>query len=271
MHEKSICITHPEAKDIPTLEKIWMDAFGDPRKLITAFFDRYPPTINGWIVRRGAEILSTAYLILDNVLLEDDHPVSAGYVYAVAAPQEYRGKGYGAALMRHFTGMADAQGLLLYTRPANSRLFHWYAETMQTVPASPMKQELITVRDVIAPPSVHRLSPAVYGSAREILLSKQPHIVLSESFLSLQEVYLVEESGGYYGCGDSVCACEMHGDTLVVKELLTHGEDEPVLLTLLSHFHLSRAMYFVPAEDGAAHVAFRGSAPEKTCWGLLLD
>ena len=271
MHEAQLRITHPELRDIPMLEQIWMDVFGDPPELIEAFFDRFDPGLNGWIVRRGTEILSTAYLIHGNLLIYGDRTQPAAYVYAVATPKEHRGKGYGGILMQHFANLAEQRGLLLYTRPASASLFHWYAETMQTVPAAQLAERRIPADKSIDPSPVTRLSPAEYGSVRERMLADHPHILFSEPFLMLQETYLTAENGGYYGCPDGICACEVHGDTLVIKELVAHDDEEAFVQTLLRHFRLPEALIPVHTEGGESQVAYRGDAPESTSWGLLLD
>ena len=270
MHEKPIRITQPDVQDIPVLKRIWMDTFGDPPELIEAFFDRFPPARSGWIVCCGDEILSTAYLMLGNSLMHGDQAHAAAYVYAVATPTEHRGKGYAGMLMRHFAQIAEERKLLLYTRPANESLFHWYAKTMHTVPAAPLSLRQIAAKKSADLPSVQKTSSTDYGGMREAFLSALPHIILSEAFLSLQEFYLEAENGGYYSVNGGICACEVHGDTLVVKELLARDDDE-VVQALMQYFKVSKAQFFAPSASGKAQVAYRGAAQSHTNWGLLLD
>ena len=273
MCEEPILITHPEPQDIPVLEQLWIDTFGDPPELIEAFFDRFAPMLTGWIVCRGTKILSSAYLIHGNLFLNKDQMRAAAYVYAVATPEAHRGKGYGGMLMRHFAKMAEDRELLLYTRPANSGLFHWYAGTMQTVPAASVRNCLIAAQKTKAPLVVTPLTAAEYGQARERLLLNRPHILMSEAFLKLQEVYLHAENGGFFSVGDAICACELHKDTLLIKEILTDRDDpETIVQALIYHFRAENAYLNIADEDGEPRLAYlSNSTMQDVAWGLLLD
>ena len=273
MHN-AIVITPPEKKDLPVLKQIWTDVFSDPPELIDAFFDRFSPEQYGWVVRSGEQILSTAYLLTGNRYTDGGVFVDAPYVYAVATPEEHRGKGCAGMLMCHFAELAAENQMLLYTRPANRSLFHWYAACMQTVPAAPVHTRIIAAGSTPESTcSVQRLSAKEYGSRREALLKNKPHIVMSDSFLKLQETFLAAESGGLFQIGNGICACEVQNDLLVVKELLGFdGEAEKMIQMLMKRFSCAKASVLECSLTGEPRVAYRAvHMPESMCWGLLLD
>ena len=185
MHEAPILITHPDPGDIPALERLWIDTFGDPAALVEDFFDCFPPMSCGWIVCRGSEILSSAYLLPGNVFLSGERVQPAAYVYAVATPKQHRGQGYGGMLMRHFASLAAQRGLLLYTKPASTGLYHWYAETMSTVPVGRSAARTVVADSPENLPEPMALTASEYGELRERALLHTPHIAMSDAFLAL--------------------------------------------------------------------------------------
>lgn len=273
MHRDDVQITHPKLHEIPVLEQLWIDVFADPPELIEAFFDAFPPQLHGWVLRRGDEILSSAYLLHGNLFLSGKEMQASAYVYAVATPKQHRGKGYAGALMRFFTELADQRSLLLYTRPASPGLFRWYAQVMQTRPSTGMEARIFTVRPIPTKLELRRLTPFEYGQHRERLLAECPHIAMSDVFLKLQEQFLSGDGAGYYAVGTSCCACEKHGGELVIKELLAaEAESESVIQTMLHYLSAEQAVVPSPSDAALPNVAFRSAAiPASTSWGLLLD
>lgn len=266
-----IQIGHPTPDEIRVLEALWSETFGDPPELIEAFFDQFPPQLHGWVVRLGDEIVSSAYLLHGNILMQDGFLCAAPYVYAVATPSEHRGKGYAGRLMQFFSRTAKERQMLLYTRPASESLFQWYAKVMQTVPAVSLSPIQVPAenRDLI----LAQLSPAAYGEKRESILQGRPHIALSSAFLKVQEAFLQAEDGGYYDFGTGICAVEKHEDMIWLKELLCGSESAEALAGgIAAAFHAKQAQLWIASDHGAPHVAYSGSyAADPVEWGLLLD
>lgn len=268
MHEIQIC--RAAASDQPQLHRIWQEVFGDPTDLILAFFDCFPPETAAWAVRRGSEILSAAYLIPGNWYLSGQALRPAGYVYAVATPEAHRGRGYAGALMRALAQEAAAREMLLYTRPAEASLFPWYAKTMSAGQIGRMTETVLRRDRTAQLLPCRRLTPEEYGAGRETLLQDRPHIVLSERFLRLQEIY----SDGYYAVGDSLCCCAKQGDSVLIAEYL--GRPEAGLdaaRTMMEHFEADSAVLRAEHINGAApSVAYCGAdLREDTHWGLFLE
>lgn len=266
-----IQIGHPTPDEIPVLEALWMETFGDPPELVEAFFDQFPPQLHGWVVRLRGEIVSSAYLLHGNLLIRDGSLCAAPYVYAVATPKEHRGNGYAGRLMQFFCQTAQERQMQLYTRPASESLFHWYARVMQTVPAMPLAPIRVPAENRGI--DLTQLSPAAYGEKREAILQRRSHIALSSEFLKVQEVFLQAEDGGYYDFGTGICAVEKHEDTIWLKEFLCRTESaESLGGGIAAALHAKQAQLWIASEHGAPHVAYSGSlAADPVEWGLLLD
>ena len=268
-----LIITRPEPQEIAYLEQLWIDTFGDPPELVEAFYDAFPPAQHGWIVKRGKEIVCSAYLLHGNLYLSRNAMRPAAYVYAVATPKAHRGKGYGGMLMHHFADIAAQRELLLYTRPASSSLFRWYADVMQTIPAASMCLEIIPRAPSGSELQIYRSSPEQYGEIRERYLRDVPHIALSQAFLQTQAAFSACEGGGLFSVGEGCCTCEMRSATLIIKELHI---DPPLrtaaIQSMLHYFHAAKAESRSECKDGEPIVAYCShEAFSRMDWGLLLD
>lgn len=266
-------IRRAAAADRPALQTLWEAVFGDPTEWIQAFFTHFPPETSGWVVGRGTEICSAAYLLTGNRLICGGQSRPCAYVYAVATPKAQRGHGYASLLMRHFAQMAGEDGFALYTLPAEPGLYAWYRAVMDASEIGTGCEITIQrgLQNVAAVP-IRSVSPAEYGQLRESCLAAVPHVALSEAFLSLQAEY-----SALVKLGDGCAAAEIEGGTLQVKELLVpEAQLEDAAQALLRHFDLDAA---VVRRQGAHHTsqplaAFRPLAPapgSPVNWGLFLD
>lgn len=265
-----IHIGRAAASDQPELHRIWQSVFGDPTELILAFYDCFPPETAAWAVRRKGEILSAAYLIPGNWYLNDAEMRPAGYVYAVATPENHRGKGYAGALMGAIAKEASARGMLLYTRPAERSLYPWYAQTMSADRTGRMNETVIERDRTAALLPCRKISPMEYGALREAYLQNTPHIVLSDRFLRLQELY----SDGFFAVGDSICCCAGDGNSLLISEYLGPAEaGVSAAQTVMKLLGKESSVLRAEQSDGSQlSAAYCGSVPElETHWGLFLE
>lgn len=264
--------------DRSALQALWETVFGDPPELIQAFFAHFPPEASGWIVSRGEELCSAAYLLTGNRLVSGGHSRPCAYVYAVATPEPERGHGYASRLMRHFAQMADAHGVLLYTRPAEPGLYAWYRDVMGAS-ATGTGSETVVQRAAQTHPdlALRPVDPIEYGRLRELRLAHTPHVALSGAFLALQAEYSRAADGALLALGDGCAITEVEEGTLLVKELLVPELQRPdAVQTLLRRFDLDTAIVRWQGGSGAAlpFAAFRPFAPEPeeaVNWGLFLD
>ena len=258
------------ANDQPQLHRLWEIVFGDPPELVQAFYDLFPPEISGWVLCYGETICSAAYVIPGNWYICQSDMRPAGYVYAVATDPGMRGRGYAGALMRAISEFARDRNLLLYTRPAEQSLFPWYEAKMKAGNVGYFQHRHFTVVNGSEKLSLRRLSPAEYGAAREHHLANQPHLILAENFLRLQEIY----SDGFYAVGKGCCCVIKEKEKIQIPELLIPNVHKTeAIQTLLEHFQTSEASArFVGTSSDIPGVAFAGNAlPEQTNWGLFLE
>lgn len=263
-------ITRAGNNDQPELHQLWETVFNDSPDIVESFFEHFPPEISGWVLRRDNRICSAAYMLPGNWYLNSSELRPAAYVYAVATKPSERGKGYAGRLMQAIASFAEERGLLLYTRPAESSLFRWYAETMGTKNTGYYQETKYVDVPVIHTDSLRRLTPDEYGQAREKLLAETPHIILSENFLRLQESY----SDGYYALEESCCCVIKNQNHLLIPEILSPDSESGLFVqSILSHFQMQNAVLRSNEHSNdIPGVAYSGPAlPPETNWGLWLE
>ena len=103
--------------DENALKALWREVFGDTDVYIDTFFrELYRPGMAS-VVEEDGKIVAAAYAV----------PFGAvRYIFAVATKPEYRGRGYGRAVV-----LAAAGGEPAYLCPASATLRCWYALTMR--------------------------------------------------------------------------------------------------------------------------------------------
>ena len=103
--------------DENALKALWREVFGDTDEYIDAFFQNvYQPGMAS-VIEEGGTVVAAAYAV----------PFGAvRYIFAVATRPEYRGRGYGRAVV-----FAAAGGEPAYLCPASATLRCWYALTMR--------------------------------------------------------------------------------------------------------------------------------------------
>lgn len=263
-------ITRAAAADQPALHRLWEAVFHDSPELIQAFFDHFPPELSGWVVRRGNDICSAAYLIPGNWFLNGSEQMPAAYLYAVATEPAERGKGYAGALSSMLAEFAEERGLLLYTRPAEQSLFPWYVSKLNTNRIGYQKSVLYSACSAYTKLRCQRISPETYRIKREAILQDAPHIVMSDPFLQLQEIY----SEGYYEIGSGICNVIKNDGSILIPELLISEEQTgDAVSTLMDLFSASSAEVRFPKTEAAdAAVVYTGNeAPTGTGWGFYLE
>ncbi len=135
------------------------------------------------------------------------------YIFAVATKPEYRGRGYGRAVV-----FAAAGGEPAYLCPASATLRCWYALTMRA--------RTVSYRSSVPLPAVRRkITAEEFRARREVWLDGIPHAKYSDGILKLFSVT------GEFFCGE-------HGDIYamddgrVCEALPARAGDEPFLMGL---------------------------------------
>ena len=258
------------ADDQPELHRLWETVFGDPPELVQAFFDRFPPEISGWILRYDGKICTAAYLIPGNWYINQTEMQPAAYLYAVATDPKMRGNGFAGKLMQTISAFAEERGLLLYTRPAEQSLFPWYEKQMKANNIGYFRTQPFDALSTTAKLPCRRITPIEYGAARERFLAEVPHLILSENFFQLQEIY----SDGYYAVGSGCCNVVKDNLSLKIPELLIpEAQRKDAVQALLTNFGAQHAeVRFIGTASDFPGIAYAGKPrPDHTNWGFFLE
>ena len=190
--------------DEKSLKALWHEVFGDTHVYIDTFFrELYRPGMAS-VVEEDGKIVAAAYAV----------PFGAvRYIFAVATKPEYRGRGYGRAVV-----LAAAGGEPAYLCPASATLRCWYALTMRA--------KTVSYRSNAPLPAVCRkITAEEFRAPREVWLDGIPHAKYSDGILRLFSVT------GEFFCGE-------HGDVYAVdggrvcEALPARAGDEPFLMGL---------------------------------------
>ncbi len=190
--------------DEKSLKALWRELVGDTHGYIDTFFrELYRPGMAS-VVEEDGKIVAAAYAV----------PFGAvRYIFAVATKPEYRGRGYGRAVV-----LAAAGGEPAYLCPASATLRCWYALTMRA--------KTVSYRSNAPLPAVCRkITAEEFNTRREAWLDGIPHAKYSDGILRLFSVT------GEFFCGE-------HGDIYAVdggrvcEALPARAGDEPFLMGL---------------------------------------
>ena len=190
--------------DEKALKALWHEVFGDTDVYIDTFFRELNRPGMASVVEEDGKIVAAAYAV----------PFGAvRYIFAVATKPEYRGRGYGRAVV-----LAAAGGEPAYLCPASATLRCWYALTMRA--------KTVSYRSNAPLPAVCRkITAEEFNTRREAWLDGIPHAKYSDGILKLFSVT------GEFFCGD-------HGDIYAVdggrvcEALPARAGDEPFLMGL---------------------------------------
>ena len=190
--------------DEKSLKALWHEVFGDTDVYIDTFFrELYRPGMAS-VVEEDGKLVAAAYAV----------PFGAvRYIFAVATKPEYRGRGYGRAVV-----LAAAGGEPAYLRPPSATLPCRYALTMRA--------KTVSYRSNAPLPAVCRkITAEEFNTRREAWLDGIPHAKYSDGILRLFSVT------GEFFCGE-------HGDIYAVdggrvcEALPARAGDEPFLMGL---------------------------------------
>ena len=190
--------------DEKSLKTLWHEVFGDTDVYIDTFFrELYRPGMAS-VVEEDGKIVAAAYAV----------PFGAvRYIFAVATKPEYRGRGYGRAVV-----LAAAGGEPAYLCPASATLRCWYAITMRAKTVSYRSNAPL-------PAACRKITAEEFNTRREAWLDGIPHAKYSDGIL-----WIFSVTGEFFG-GE-------HGDIYAVdggrvcEALPARAGDEPFLMGL---------------------------------------
>ena len=225
-----------QKKDLPHLTKLWCRCFGDTEHDVSEFWKIFD-NITVFIARDKSPVSMMCALPV-TYFDECGQAQRASYLYAVCTHEDYRGKG----LCRNLTAFAEKtlakQGSQFACLvPASEKLFDFYQKLgYQTA----FYHEKYTI-SAEGKAKIKQIDVAAYQNLRQMQLYSD--------FISYDEWLLGLQRGLYRIETDEVICCaaaEVHGETLIVKELLPN---EPAAASALAA-HLGCKTAQVRSMDG---------------------
>ncbi|MBN1777631.1 MAG: GNAT family N-acetyltransferase [Clostridiales bacterium] len=250
-------IRFSQTRDYPQLKALFMNAFGDPKAVVDAFFSQRHKDENMLVDMRDDKVSGMLSMLPVTLCAGGGQSYKARYIYAVATREDCRRQGFGTALLdaahAHMKNLGEAAAVLV---PAAPDLFAFYEKRgYKTV----FSLDVLTVGTESLPPFPYQ---GKYGScsAREYARLRDNAFEASGLYVRWDEsavAYAVQTFAKPCGVtalswdgGHGCAAWETDGDGILVKELaLPDGG----VLTALSVLHrmLDAKQYTVRLALGA--------------------
>ena len=276
-------------KDRDAILKLWGAEFGDGPEFIDPFIQWC-----GWDQifllwdDEGPCALTAAPVM--QVILPGGGSAQVGYVYAHTTLKEQRSKGYGRALLRYVDFCLQNQGMDgVMLVPAQPSLFEYF-RTEFYLPAFYVRERTVKAEEL--PCCLYQartVSPAEYGTFRELLLLDTPHAVSPDGMLEQQKTLSVAAGTDLYAVetpGGTACIAagrNEDGSVLCLEFLAPEGEEDGVLAAL--HADLEAPSYTIRTPRAAnedarpfgmmkwydADKAMQWYGTENGWFGLALD
>lgn len=115
--------------DIPQLKVLWAEVFHDEPRFIDHFFESAFSIHNGFVCLNEDKPIAMMFMLPARLKM-GTVSLDAGYLYAVATKQEYRGKGIMSEMERYVSEQAVLRGIsVLCLVPATESLFKLYQKS----------------------------------------------------------------------------------------------------------------------------------------------
>lgn len=246
-------IKHPAPGDIPTLRRLWKEAFGDPDRFLDGFFR------TGFSADRCrcTEDVSAALYWFDCTWMEK----KLAYIYAVATKASHRGRGLCRALMedthRHLQALGYAGTILV---PGDEGLFRLY-EKLGYVSCCPRQTVTVAAGETAIP--VTPVSADAYAALRKKQLP--PNAIWQED----PTLPFLGTFSGFYTGHHFAFSGAVEGSTLYVQEFIGDMEQAP---GIIAGFHCTSGKF--PVSGGAPYAMYRsldGDASLPQYFGIPLN
>ncbi len=276
--------------DEAQLLQIWESAFVGASPCARAFFDAH---FRGGSCMGAAldDLPVSAIYLLEGLALSFPHmpPRAVTYLYALGTHAAYRCRGLGGKTIRYAGEQALRRGAdFVCFQPATAALAQWYREILSTTPVFSHRRFTVTIAPAAPSGTMEPISPARYAQLREALLQGCPHVRLPQSYLALQRDNCALYAGGLYllrqGNAEGICALDVDGEHMVMRELLAPDGDPIALAQLPLHaLHCRDACVRTPAFFHTQHGVTVDDCVVIPCetrfpqcdlppyWGLTLD
>lgn len=200
---------------ITKLKQLWMQAFGDSRESIDAFFATGYKQENSAAICRDGQPVSALYW-LDYTW--KTHKLA--YIYAVATEEKFRGQGFGRKLMEKAHAALQERGYAgAVLVPAEQHLVSWYEKQGYQTFCRANKQEISAGTAV----PVAEISPEEYAALRQKIKPDAPQ--------PAEELYKYFATyGSFYKAEDCIFAVSRRKDTAYFQEFLGDSQKLPNLV-----------------------------------------
>ena len=209
-------IDRPSAALIPSLRRLWREAFGDTETFLDDFFALAYSSDRARCAVENGEAVGALYWFDAEV-----EGQRLAYLYAIATAADRRGQGICRRLMEdthtHLSALGYAGAILVPSEPS---LFDFYAR-FGYAPCAPM--HVMTCEAASEAVTLHRVSAEEYGALRDAHL---PRGGVRQEGVSLR--FLACQAELYAGDG-FVLAARKEADALVAAELLGEPRKLPAL------------------------------------------
>ena len=250
-------IEKPMASLVPSLRRLWHEAFGDGERFLDCFFGTSFSPDRCRCVTMDGEAVAALYWF-DGLC--EGRPVA--YLYAIATAKTHRGQGLCRTLMaqthKELSDKGYACALLV---PGEPSLFDFYAR-MGYVPCGSIREfSCVASGEAVA---LSAMTPAEYAARRRALLPVGGVIQEGESmaFLAAQ--------AELFGGEDFILAARREGDSLFGIELLGNAERAPAILSRLGYTE-GRFRTVGEGSPFAMYLPLCEDAPMPTYFGLAFD
>ena len=227
--------------DIPALQTIWKTAFDDSNEETETFFvSCFEPQMTV-VVDCGNGPVAAGYLLPFGSLISVGLNVPCAMIYAVAALNDYRSRGFGTAVVRKLILIGCEEGFkAIVLSPSSDSLFEYYSSRTGFFDCFYVHEKLHKSSSGSgAAISLTQILADEYIQLREQLLLHVPHIAFDESAASYQLLLCSQFGGGIFrvnakiGVGCVVIEKQSNGEVLI-KELLTSLISETDVLSAIA-------------------------------------
>lgn len=246
-------IDHPHTGQIPALQALWQEAFGDSPAFIHSFFDTAYAPRRCLCITLEDTVVAAAYWLDCKY---DDRP--AAYIYAVATGKAYRGQGYCRLLMTHIHAHLAALGyagaILVPGEP-----------TLRTMYRAMGYQDLGGMEEQFAAARGHtplwEISPEAYGQLRPSYLPLGGVVQEKENLTFLARHYRFYQGTGF------ILTAQVQNGSLFAPELLGNADPAGILTALDAR----EGTFRVPGKQPFAMWHPLTAAPAPTYFGFAFD
>lgn len=226
-------IDYPAEDQLPALQALWQEAFGDEDAFINLFFDQVFSPDRCRCVMVGGQIAAALYWLDCRA---DDRPVA--YLYAVATAEDYQGQGLCRAMMADTHELLRELGYVgSLLVPGEESLFEMYS-TMGYDACVPIRE--FTCRAEPGNLPIHPITPEEYFTRRKAFLPEGS--VLQEG----ENIAFLSALSRFYAGEDFLLCAGVEDGRLFGAELLGNTQSAPHILSTLGY---AQGTFRAPGRD----------------------